>query len=74
MIVEHFLRTASKTVQGISALDLQKHMFPSDNSPMNSTFPWMQRHDVSYFKGEQKGKVKTHNYMNRQNQSTTGKL
>jgi hypothetical protein len=25
-------------------------------------------------KGNNKGKVKTHNYINRQNQSTTGKL
>jgi hypothetical protein len=27
--------------QGISALDLQKHIFPSDSSPMKSTFPWI---------------------------------
>jgi hypothetical protein len=40
--------------QGIrSALDLQKHIFPSGSSPMKSTFPWMQRHYVNYYKGEQ---------------------
>jgi len=43
----------SQNEQGISALDLQKHIFPSGRSPMKSTFPWMQRHDVSYYKGEQ---------------------
>jgi hypothetical protein len=39
--------------QGISALDLQKHIFPSGSSPMKSTFPWMQRHYVNYYKREQ---------------------
>jgi hypothetical protein len=38
---------------GISALDLQKYIFPSGSSPMKSTFPWMQRHDDNYYKGEQ---------------------
>ena len=39
--------------QGISALDLQKHIFPSGSSSMKSTLPWMQRHYVNYYKGEQ---------------------
>jgi hypothetical protein len=43
----------SQKEQGISALDLQKHIFPSGSSPMKSTFPWMQRHCVNYYKGEQ---------------------
>ena len=44
----------SQNEQGISAfIDLQKHIFPSGSSPMKSTFPWMQRHDVTYHKGEQ---------------------
>jgi hypothetical protein len=43
----------SQNEQGISALDLQKHIFPSGSSPMKNTFPWMQRHCVSYYKGEQ---------------------
>jgi hypothetical protein len=43
----------SQNEQGISALDLQKHMFPSCSSPMKCTLPWMQRHDVNYYKGEQ---------------------
>ena len=42
----------SQNEQGICALDLQKHIFPSGTSPMNITFPWMQRHDVNYYKGE----------------------
>ena len=33
----------SQNEQGISALDLQKHIFPSGSSPMKNTFPWMQR-------------------------------
>ena len=32
----------SQNEQGISALDLQKHIFPSGSSSMKSTFPWMQ--------------------------------
>ena len=43
----------SQNEQGISALDLYKHIFPSGSSPMKNTFPWMQRHYVSYYKGEQ---------------------
>ena len=43
----------SRNEQGISALDLQKHIFPSGSSSMKSTFPWMQRHYVHYCKGEQ---------------------
>ena len=43
----------SRNEQGISALDLQKHIFPSGSSSMKSTFPWMQRHYVNYYKGEQ---------------------
>ena len=43
----------SRNEQGISALDLQKHIFPSGRSSMKSTFPWMQRHYVNYYKGEQ---------------------
>ena len=43
----------SQSEQGISALDLQKHIFPSGSSSMKSTFPWMQRHYVNYYKGEQ---------------------
>ena len=45
----------SQNEQGInqSALDLQKHIFPLGCSPMKSMFPWMQRHDVNYYKGEQ---------------------
>jgi hypothetical protein len=43
----------SQNEQGINALDLQKHIFPSDSSPMKSTLPWMQRHYVNYYKGEQ---------------------
>ena len=43
----------SQNEQGISALDLQKHIFPSGSSSMKSTFPWMQRHYVNYYKGEQ---------------------
>jgi hypothetical protein len=43
----------SQNEQGISALDLQKHVFPSGSSSMKSTFPWMQRHHVNYYKGEQ---------------------
>ena len=44
----------SQNEQGISAfIDLQKHIFPSGSSPMKSTFPWMQRHDVACCKGEQ---------------------
>jgi hypothetical protein len=43
----------SQNEQGISALDLQKHIFPSGSSPMKNTFSWMQRHCVSYYKGEQ---------------------
>jgi hypothetical protein len=39
--------------QRISALDLQKHIFPSGSSPTKSTCPWMQRHYVNYYKGEQ---------------------
>ena len=34
----------SQNEQGISALDLQKHIFPSGSSPMKNTFQWMQRH------------------------------
>ena len=33
----------SQNEQGISALDLQKHIFPSGSSSMKSTFPWMNR-------------------------------
>ena len=43
----------SQNEQGISALYLQKHIFPSGSSSMKSTFPWMQRHYVNYYKGEQ---------------------
>ena len=43
----------SQNEQGISALDLQKHIFHSGSSSMKSTFPWMQRHHVRYYKGEQ---------------------
>jgi hypothetical protein len=43
----------SQNEQGISALDLHKHIFPSGSSLMKTTFPWMQRHDVSYYKGKQ---------------------
>jgi hypothetical protein len=43
----------SQNEQGISALDLQKHIFPSGSSSMKSTFPWIQRHYVNYYKGEQ---------------------
>ena len=43
----------SQNEQGISALDLQKHIFPSGSSSMKSTFPWMQRHYINYYKGEQ---------------------
>jgi hypothetical protein len=43
----------SQNEQGISALDLQKHIFPSGGSSMKSMFPWMQRHYVNYYKGEQ---------------------
>ena len=43
----------SRNEQGISALDLQKHIFPSGSSSMKSTFPWMQHHYVNYYKGEQ---------------------
>ena len=43
----------SQYEQGISALDLQKHIFPSGSSSMKSTFPWIQRHYVNYYKGEQ---------------------
>jgi hypothetical protein len=43
----------SQNEQGINALDLQKHIFHSDSSPMKNTFPWIQRHCVSYYKGEQ---------------------
>ena len=30
----------SQNEQGISALDLHKHIFPSGSSPMKNTFPW----------------------------------
>ena len=43
----------SQNEQGISALDLQKHIFTSGSLPMKHTFPWMQHHDVNYYKGEQ---------------------
>ena len=43
----------SQNEQGISALDLQKHIFPSGSSSMKTRFPWMQRHYVNYYKGEQ---------------------
>ena len=43
----------SQNEQGISASDPQKHIFPSDSSPMKSTFAWIQRHYVNYYKGEQ---------------------
>jgi hypothetical protein len=43
----------SQNEQGISALDPQKHIFPSGSSPMKSTFAWIQRHYVNYYKGEQ---------------------
>ena len=43
----------SQKEQGISALYLQKLIFPSGSSSMKSTFPWMQRHYVNYYKGEQ---------------------
>jgi hypothetical protein len=43
----------SQNEQGISELDLQKHIFPSGSSPMKNTFLWMQRHRVNYYKGEQ---------------------
>jgi hypothetical protein len=43
----------SQNEQGISALDLQKHIFLSGSSSMKSTFPWIQRHYVNYYKGEQ---------------------
>ena len=43
----------SQNEQGISVLDLQKHIFPSGSSLMKITFPWMQRHNVHYHKGEQ---------------------
>ena len=39
----------SQNEQGIN---LQKHIFPSGSSSMKSTFPWMQRHYVNYYKGE----------------------
>jgi hypothetical protein len=39
----------SQNEQGISALDLQKHIFPSGSSSMKSTFPWMQLHYVNRF-------------------------
>jgi hypothetical protein len=47
----------SRNEQGISALDLQKHIFPSGSSSMKSTFLWMQRHYVNYYKGEQRYKT-----------------
>jgi hypothetical protein len=44
----------SQNEQGISAfIDLQKHIFHSGSSPMKSKLPWMQRHNVAYYKGEQ---------------------
>ena len=43
----------SQNEQGISALDLQKHIFPSGSSSMKSAFPLIQRHYVNYYKGEQ---------------------
>ena len=43
----------SQNEQEISALDLQKHIFPTGSSPMKSTLPWMQLHYVNYYKGEQ---------------------
>ena len=43
----------SQNEQRISELDLQKHIFPSGSSPTKSTCPWMQRHYVNYYKGEQ---------------------
>ena len=43
----------SQNEQGIRALDLQKHIFLSGSSLVKSTFPWMQRHNVNYYKGEQ---------------------
>ena len=39
----------SQNEQGICALDLQKHIFPSGSSSMKSTCPWMQRHYVNYY-------------------------
>jgi hypothetical protein len=39
----------SQNEQGISALDLQKHIFPSGSSHMKNTFPWIQRSKESSF-------------------------
>jgi hypothetical protein len=49
----YMLILLSQNEQGISALDLQKHIFPSGSSNIKSTFPWMQRHYVNNNKGEQ---------------------
>ena len=50
----YMLILLSQNEQGISAfIDLQKHILPSGSSPMKRTFPWMQRHGVTYYKGEQ---------------------
>jgi len=49
----------SQNEQGISALDRQKHIFPSGSSPMKGTFPWMQRHYVNYYKGYETNRRET---------------
>ena len=41
----------SENEQGISALYLHTHIFLSGSLLMKRTFPWMQRHDVNYYKG-----------------------
>jgi hypothetical protein len=48
----YMLILLSQNEQGISALDLQKHIYPSGSSPIKNTFPWMQRHYVNTNKGE----------------------
>ena len=52
IVNKYMLILLSQNEQGISALDLQKHIFPSRSSLMKSTYPWMQRHFVNYYKGE----------------------
>jgi hypothetical protein len=42
-ILPYMLILLSQNEQGISALDLQKHIFLSGSSSIKSTFPWMQR-------------------------------
>jgi hypothetical protein len=52
-------------------------MLPIPEGVANATYTWGRIRVITKLPNSEqsyKGKVKTHNYINRQNQSTTGKL